>query len=135
MDPGTIIAVITAAGKLLSILFKYVSDAKDAVEGVKRLSDQVDIIRSLLLEIGALAKASNAAELPASSMALTAIRQSLSDIELVEKLNPKTSQKTMRKMRFRALKWPFTKEQVAEYIRRLESDKGSLILALQADST
>ncbi|MCJ1346681.1 hypothetical protein MMC31_004899, partial [Peltigera leucophlebia] len=105
IDPGTILAVSTAAVQVLSILFKYFSDAKDAVEDVKSLSDQVENIRGIFLEIEELAKGPDAAKLPASGRALTAIKQSLSDIEeLVEKLNPKTAHRAMKKMGFRALK-------------------------------
>lgn len=136
MDPGTILAVSTAAVKVLSLLFKYFSDAKDAVEDVKRLSDQVENIRGLFLEMEALAQGPDAAKLTASGKALAATSQSLSDIkELMEKLNPKTTHRAMKRMGVRALKWPFTKKQVDDYIKRLESHKISLIFALNLDST
>lgn len=136
MDPGTIIAVATAATTVLSLLSKYAQDVKNAREDVERLLKQIEDIHSLLLRIETIAKSPYSAKLPALDTALTAIKKTFSDIqELVEKLKPKTSKRLMSKVGLRALKWPFTKEEMASYIVRLESEKTSLTLALQADST
>ena len=136
MDPGTIIAVATTATTILSILSNYVQDVKNAREDVERLLKQIEDIRSLLLRIEKIAKSPGSAKLPALDTALTAIKQTFSDIqELIEKAKPKKSKRLMNKIALQALKWPFTKEQIANHITRLESEKVSLILALQADST
>ena len=136
MDPGTIIAVATAATTVLSLLSKYAQDVKNAREDVERLLKQIEDIHSLLLRIETIATSPYSAKLPALDTALTAIKKTFSDIqELVEKLKPKTSKRLMSKVGLRALKWPFTKEEMASYIIRLESEKTSLTLALQADST
>lgn len=136
MDPGTIIAVATTATTILSFLSKYVQDVKNAQEDVERLVKQIEDIHSLLLRIEKIAKSPDSAKLPALEKSFTAIEKTFSDIqELVEKLKPKTSQRLMSKVGLRALKWPFTKEQMANYIARLESEKASLTLAFQTDST
>lgn len=136
MDPGTIIAVATTATTILSLLSKYVQDVKNAQEDVERLLKQIEDIHSLLLRIEKIAKSPDSAKLPALEKSFTAIKKTFSDIqELVEKLKPKTSQRLMSKVGLRALKWPFTKEQMANYIARLESEKTSLNLAFQTDST
>lgn len=136
MDPGTIIAVATTATTILSLLSKYVQDVKNAPEDVERLLKQIEDIHSLLLRIEKIAKSPDSAKLPALEKSFTAIKKTFSDIqELVEKLKPKTSQRLMSKVGLRALKWPFTKEQMANYIARLESEKASLTLAFQTDST
>lgn len=133
MDPGTIIAIATTATTILSLLSKYVQDVKNAQEDVERLLKQIEDIHSLLLDIEKIAKSP---DLPALEKSFTAIKKTFSDIqEFVEKLKPKTSQRLMSKVGLRALKWPFTKEQMANYIARLESEKTSLILAIQKDST
>lgn len=136
MDPGTIIAVATMATTILSLLSKYVQDVKNAQEDVERLLKQIEDIHSLLLRIEKIAKSPDSAKLPALEKSFTAIKKTFSDIqELVEKLKPKTSQRLMSKVGLRALKWPFTKEQMANYIARLESEKTSLTLAFQTDLT
>lgn len=136
MDPGTIIAVATTATTILSLLSKYVRDVKNAQEDVERLLKQIEDIHSLLLKIEKIAKSPDSARLPALEKSFTAIKKTFSDIqELVEKLKPKTSQRLMSKVGLRALKWPFTKEQMANYIARLESEKTSLNLAFLTDST
>lgn len=136
MDPGTIIAIATTATTILSLLSKYVQDVKNAQEDVERLLKQIEDIHSLLLDIEKIAKSPDSAKLPALEKSFTAIKKTFSDIqEFVEKLKPKTSQRLMSKVGLRALKWPFTKEQMANYIARLESEKTTLILAFQKDST
>lgn len=136
MDPGTIVGVVTASRTILSLLSTYFSDVKDAREDVKRFSKEVEDIHSILQKVEAIAKGPDAARQPGSGPALTAIEQSFSHIkELEEKLNPKTRQKIMKRVGLRALKWPFTKEQVTDYITKLERCKSSLNLALNADQT
>ncbi|MCJ1346290.1 hypothetical protein MMC31_004505, partial [Peltigera leucophlebia] len=136
MDSGTIIAVVATGTTILSHLSKYVKDVNDARVDIERLLKQIEDIRSLLLRVEEVAKSPGLAELPALDMALTAIKKTFSDIqELVEKVKPKKSERLMNKIGVQALKWPFSKEQMAFHIKRLESEKASLILALQTDST
>lgn len=136
MDPGTIIAVATTATTILSLLSNYVQGVKNAREDVEGLLKQIEDIRSLLLRIEKIAKSPDSAKLPALDTALTVITQTFSDIqELIEKVKPKKSKRLMNKIGLQALKWPFTKERMANHITRLESEKVSLILALHADST
>lgn len=135
MDPGTIIAIATAATSILSLLSKYVKDVKNAQDDVDYLLKQIQDIQSLLQRIEKIDKSPHSAKLPALDTALKAIRKTFSDIqEPAEKLKPKPGKLFMSKVGLQALKWPFTKEQMANYITRLEGEKTSLILALQADS-
>lgn len=133
MDPGTIIALTTVAAKVLLLISKYFSGVKDARKDVERLLEAVKNIHSVLLRIEEIANGPDSAKLPAVGTAFTAIKKSFQELE--EKLDPKTTQKVMKLVGLRALKWPFTKEQVAEYITRLESNKASLNIAFNADQT
>lgn len=136
MDPGTIIAIVTAAGSILSLLSKYVKDVQNARDDVDYLLKQIQDIQSLLLRIEKIDKSPHSAKLPALDTALKAIQKTFSDIqELEEKLKPKPRKRFISSVGLQALQWPFTKEQMASYITRFEGEKTSLILALQADLT
>lgn len=136
MDPGTILAAVTTSATVISLISRYYSGVKNAREDVKRFSTSVEEIHSVLQKVQALVRGPEAARLPASDLAVTAIEQSLREItELEDQLNPKMGGKMMRRVGLRALKWPFTSKQMNEYIIRLERRKAMLNLALNADQT
>lgn len=136
MDPGTILATVTTSATVITLISRYYSGVKNAREDVKRFSTSVEEIHSVLQKVQALARGPEAARLLVSNLAVAAIEQSLREItELEDQLNPKIGGKMMRRVGFRALKWPFTSKQMDEYITKLERRKAMLNLALNADQT
>lgn len=136
MDPGTILAAVTTSATVITLISRYYSGVKNAREDVKRFSTSVEEIHDVLQKVQALARGPEAARLPVSDPAVTAIEHSLREItELEDQLNPKMGGKMMRRVGFRALKWPFTSKQMDEYITKLERRKAMLNLALNADQT
>lgn len=135
MDPGTIIAVIEASARVLSLIAKYYSDVKKAKEDIESLRIEIEAFSNVLRNIQ-LIQSSNAAKLPLLASLAPVIRGSLSDIEnLQTKLDPGKGKKAMRRVGFHALQWPFTKKEVEEHVARLEGHKTTLTLALTSDHT
>ena len=135
MDPGTAIAVGQVSAKVLSIIWKYYSEVKDAKNDVTHLADEIKDFHNVMQKIlELLEKDSMVAKVPASGSLITTIEQSLSDINVLErKLDPGTGAKVMKRVGKRALKWPFTKKEVDDWVTRFQRLKGTLNLAINAD--
>ena len=116
MDPGTAIAVGQVSAKILSIIWKYYFEVKDAKSNVAHLANEIQDfhnVRQKFLEL--LEKDSMVAKVPVSASLIATIEQTLSDINILEsKLDPGTGAKVMKRVGKRALKWPFTKKEVDE---------------------
>lgn len=134
MDPGTILAVVTTSATVLSQITKYYLDVKSARQDRERLHKEVEALHHVLENVQNMAQGSNASKLLNLSSYL---KESCSpDIKKLEiKLDPRKGQKAMTKLGFRALKWPFDKDEVDEYINRLERHKSTIIATLGMDQT
>ena len=135
MDPGTAIAVGQVSAKILSIIWKYYSEVKDAKSDVTYLADEIQNFRNVMQKISELLQ-KDSANVPASDSLIPTIEQSLSEIKILEgKLDPGTGAKVMKRVGKRALKWPFTKKEVDDWVTRFQRLKGTLSLAMNADQT
>ena len=135
MDPGTAIAVGQVSAKVLSIIWKYYSEVKDAKSDVTYLADEIQDFHHVMQKfLELLQKDSMVAKVPASASLITTIEQSLSDIKILERrLDPGTGAKVMKRVGKRALKWPFSKKDVNDWVTRFQRLKGTLSLAMSAD--
>lgn len=136
MDPGTIIAVVEASSRVLSLIAKYYSGVKKAKEDIKSLEAEVETLHRVLQKIQELFQSSNAAKLSLLASLATAIEGSSSDIENIRnKLESTREKKAMSRVGLRALKWPLTKKEVEGYVANLERHMKTLTLALSLDQT
>ena len=136
MDPGTILAVIQASDRVLALIVKYYSDVKNARKDIQRLKNELEAFHNVLLKIKELANSSNATKLPLLASMAAAIDDSSFDIEKIKnKLDSSKSTRAMSRVGLRALRWPFTKDEVEQYIVRFETHKSTLTLALVSDQT
>ena len=133
MDPGTPIAVITLSAKVLSTIWTYYSEAKNARSDITLLTDEIRAFQDVLQKLEDFLSRSSRVSLPASLE--TALKQAQSDLTSIDKqLDPGKGTKRMRLFGTRALKWPFTKKEVEESIARFDRLKTSINLALNTDS-
>lgn len=134
MDPGTIVAVVTASAAALSHIVEFYSDVKEAKQDRERLCDEVKALHDVLENVQSLASGPNAGKVPALSSYVKA--SCLPDIEELEaRLAPGKGRRAMKKVGLRALKWPFDKKEVDKYISRLERHKSTISAALGIDQT
>lgn len=137
MDPGTAIATGQVSAKVLSIIWKYYSEVKDAKSNITYLANEIQDFHDVMQRFGELLqKESIVAKAPASASLVTTIEQSLLDIKMLKsKLDPGTGAKVMKRVGKRALKWPFTKKEANEWVTRFQRLKATVNLALNADQT
>ncbi|KAL8832726.1 MAG: hypothetical protein Q9170_004770 [Blastenia crenularia] len=137
MDPGTALAVVQVSTKALSALWKYYADVKGAKEEFHYLTNELQSLHDVmekLLEL--LQKPPTVSKIPITTSLTTTITQSMLDIKaLEEKLDPGTGAKVMKRFGKRALEWPFAKNEVDEWVQKLQRVKGTVNVALNIDQT
>ena len=134
MDPGTAVAVGTLSAKVLSIIWKYYKDVKDAQHDIKLLANELEYSHDLIQKFETMA--SGTSELPVAASLCTTIEQALSELKTLEKrLDPGSGAKAMRRLGKRALKWPFAKGEVEQWVTRFQRLKETASLALNIDQT
>ncbi|KAL8672819.1 MAG: hypothetical protein Q9168_002730 [Polycauliona sp. 1 TL-2023] len=134
MDPGTAIAISTLSAKVLSIIWKYYKDVEGAQSDIKLLSSELEISHDLMHKLQKLVEGN--AKLPLAASLEVTIKQALSDLKILEdKLDPGTPAKAMRRLGKRALKWPFKKGEVEQWVSRFQRLKDTANLAINTDQT
>ncbi|KAL8966803.1 MAG: hypothetical protein Q9197_005783 [Variospora fuerteventurae] len=134
MEPGTAIAIGQVSAKVVSIIWKYYSDVKDAESNITFLANEIQDFRNVVQSLQDLLQRSS--KVSVSAALETTITQALTDINSLEtKLDPGTRAKAMRRLGKRALKWPFTKKEVDEWVVRFQRFKATVNLALNTDQT
>lgn len=128
------IAVVQISTKTLELCWKYISEVKDAKEDIERLRDEVEAFQTVLEKLQDLIKRSTAAQLSTMGSLQNPLDSCLSQLnDLNKKLQPRTGQKTMRRLGLRALKWPLTKKDVDKTVAVLQRHKATFNTALNLD--
>ena len=134
-EAASVVAVIQISERILSLCTKYYLKVRDAKEDIKRLQGEVEGLRDVLKKVLELVEGPGAARLPTSGLLAGRIQQCSSELQdLGNRLDP-AQKGAMKRLGFRALKWPFTGEDVNKSIAMLERHKTTLNLALNADQT
>lgn len=134
MNSGIIFAIVTAFATVLNCITKYYSNVKNVKQNRKRLYKKMKILHHVLKKIWNLIEGSNADKI--FCLFSFVKKNCFFDIKNFEtKLDPEKNRKTMKKLSVRALKWPFDKNEMDEYINRLEKHKNTIIAVLKMDQT
>jgi hypothetical protein len=138
MDPlscaASIIAVIQLTGSIAGICGGYISKVKNAPKDILDLQMEISSLGGVLELLDKLLRGPNGKklttlqELSDQAAKCSSILKILSD-----KINPETTQSSVRRWGLRAFKWPLTRTEVDEAIRQLERYKSLFSLALQVD--
>ncbi len=137
MDPGTAIAVGEVSTKVLSIIWKYYSDVKDAKDDIEYLANEIKDLKNVLGNVRKLLEDRSITErMPISLPMLETTKQLKLEMEaLGTRLDRSKGTRTMHRVGLRALKWPLKKQQVNEFVTKLQRYKATLNLAFVADQT
>ena len=121
MEAGTAIAVGQVSAKVLSIIWTYFSDLKDARDDIHSLMAELQDLQHVALKVqDIIAKPSRAMDMSTSTMLFRTLDKTLSEIkDLHSQLDPGEGKTSMKRMGKRALKWPFSKKEVDKRIGRL----------------
>ena len=142
MDPlgaaASVIAVIQISAKVFDICRKYYMEVKDARKDIQALRDEMISLQDVLINVADLADApgsENLAVLQLLEKADGPIQQCDDYLNvLLVKLEGGRKEK-MRQFGLRALKWPFSNQEVMNIIVMIERYKGTFNLTLNTDQT
>ncbi|KAI1559940.1 AAA-16 domain containing protein [Pyrenophora tritici-repentis] len=133
---ASVIAVIDISAKIASICYQYSIAVKEAKDDIERVQRKVSDITHILEKLKQLLDSQDKTRLSSAHRLLESLSQCLWELEDVKaKLDPGKTRKTMSRIGFRALKWPFTSKQVDKIVSTLEGYQQTFMLALQVDQT
>jgi hypothetical protein len=132
---ASVIAVIDISAKITAACYQYYTAVKDAKDDVERVQRKVSNITHVLEKLKPL-YSQDKKRLSTTHGLSDSLEQWLRDMEDMRmKLDPGKTRKTMSRIGFRALKWPFTSKQVDKIVSTLEGYEQTFGLALQVDQT
>jgi hypothetical protein len=133
---ASVVAVIDISAKIVSLCFRYSMAVKDAKDDIERVQKKLSDITHILEQIKQLLDSQDKTRLPTTRGLFSSLAQCLTELEgLQVELEPGKTRKTMSRIGFRALKWPFTSKQVDKIVSNLEGYEQTFSLALQVDQT
>jgi hypothetical protein len=133
---ASVIAVIDISAKIASLCYQYSMAVRDAKDDIERVQRKLSDITHILEQIKQLLDSQDKTRLPTTRGLFSSLAQCLMELQgLQVELEPGKTRKTMSRIGFRALKWPFTSKQVDKIVSDLEGYEQTFSLALQVDQT
>lgn len=126
MDPlsgaASVIAVIQVPGSIVQICRKYLNNVNNATQDIQRFQEKIVFLVQVLQSLDELIHRSNGNRLTTTTQNLidNIAKCSSALIKLKEKIDPKTTQRGMRKWGLRAFKWPLARSEVDDAIMELK---------------
>ncbi|KAJ5819444.1 hypothetical protein N7474_005035 [Penicillium riverlandense] len=133
---SSVIAVIQLTGNLVKLCGGYIQEVKDARDEIFTLQRSIAGLHGTLQDLQRFLQSNDGKALPTSSRLVSNITDCLSDLRALEaRLDPGKGEKLMRKVGFRALKWPLKRKEVEGVTQNLEKYKSSFLLSLHVDQS
>ncbi|KAK3312023.1 hypothetical protein B0H66DRAFT_101489 [Apodospora peruviana] len=135
---ASVIAVVELAAKVASICLEYSSAVKNAKSDIERLRKHTDSLKITVYGAQKLLQGRDGAQLETSRKLHQAIADTYTQLDdiatkLEAKLYTGRTEKAMRRVGLRALKWPFKSKDVDKIIANLQQNQASFTAALQID--
>jgi hypothetical protein len=133
---ASVIAIIQLAGSIVKFCGGYIQEVKDARDEIFELQRTVADLAGVLQELRALLQGPNGTKLSSSHTLndpFTKCHLTLTSLEAT--LDPGKGKRVMKKLGFRAWKWPLDRLYVKKIIEDLERYKSSFTLSLTIDQT
>lgn len=133
---ASVFGVIQLTGSIVKICGGYLQEMKNAREDIIALQRSITGLEGTVRKLIEFLQGPHATKLPTSSLLVHNVTDCLSDLEaLKNQLDPGSGKGMMRRLGFRAFKWPLKRTEVEKIIHGLERHKSSFILSLQIDQT
>ena len=137
---ASIIAVVQISEEVVSRSSRYYKAVKNAKSDIDSLLKELSGLKTVIERVQQLLKGPNGARLWTSQPlhdGLEGCSLKLQELEkkLKEKLNPGMDGKIMSRIGFRALKWPFEREEVDSIIQTIKQYRDMLYDSLNVDRT
>ncbi|PYI17905.1 hypothetical protein BO99DRAFT_336654, partial [Aspergillus violaceofuscus CBS 115571] len=136
-DPLSITSLIIDVGDLIHRLLTYAKKVRDASSDIRRLTEELFGLKGILEHLSSQFESSSPPETrKLASVATDSLNSTLEKAnESVQLLLLDLEEPTSRLKRLKQkLEWPFTQEQFATHLTRLERVKSWLIIVLSSDS-
>ncbi|KAF1978793.1 hypothetical protein BU23DRAFT_524319 [Bimuria novae-zelandiae CBS 107.79] len=133
---ASVIAIVDISAKVAALCFQYAVAVKDAKRDIRRLQQKVTNIKNLLKNLQQLLDKQDKSQLSTTRKMEDSLKECHHQLqELKAQLEPSRGRKTMQRVGFQALKWPFTSTQVEKMVVSLQQHEHTFSLALQLDQT
>ncbi|KAL5598673.1 uncharacterized protein BROUX77_006507 [Berkeleyomyces rouxiae] len=133
---ANLIAVIDLSMKVGNLCLKYAREVKNASSEIERLREETTNLKRVTDQALDLLKTPGLEELGETSSLNEVLRQSRTQlVELTHKFGSEDSRSRPRRLRFHALKWPFNREEIEEYIKNLHRYNETIFQILQVHQT
>ncbi|KAK0767243.1 hypothetical protein N5P37_000977, partial [Trichoderma harzianum] len=133
---SSVIAVADLSAKVVALCFQYSKAVLNAGAGVERLQSQVRHLDATLRHARRLIEGPNSRPLVASREAANSLQECKAELDRLQtRLEPDPKRKAMHRFGLRALKWPFSSQEIEAIVTRLESYQHTISLGLQIDQT
>lgn len=133
---ANIIAVVDLSVKVLYLLGQYFRQVAGAKKEIQRLQKQVNSLETALRAAKRLVEGPKGQSLLTSQELSGSFQECIIYLQELEKrLSPRPKAPAMRRLGFRAFKWPFTSSQVEEILTSLERHEKTILFGLQIDQT
>ncbi len=131
-----VIAVVQISGQVASLCYQYSKDVKDARQDIEQLAREVNGLQIITKNASKLLKSPQGKRLESSEDLHNAAQHAKSKLEALETdLSPKKGQKTLSRIRIRALKWPLGKKNTEKTVQELARCTQAISSALQVAQT
>ena len=118
------------SAKVASQCSKYYNKVKNAKDDIERLLQEIERLRLTLGEVQSLCDGPNGAKLQSSQN----LRNGIKDCEKqLAQLEIKLEPRSMSRLGWRALTWPFKSNEMEVIMKKLGKCKDSISLSLQVD--
>ncbi|KAH6680037.1 kinesin light chain 3 [Plectosphaerella plurivora] len=133
---ANIIAVVDLSAKVATLCLQYSKEVASARADIQRLHHQVEHLGNTMQAAKSLVERTELDLLPTSKNLTDSIDNCEADLtKLEKKLEPSTKHRIMRRVGFRALKWPFSSKEVDQTLSNLKRYEDNIKFGLQIDQT
>ncbi|KAK0755586.1 hypothetical protein N5P37_011828, partial [Trichoderma harzianum] len=129
---SSVIAVADLSAKVVALCSQYSKAVLNAGADVERLQSQVRHLDATLRHARHLIKGPNSRPLVASREAANSLQECKAELDRLQtRLKPDPKRKAMHRFGLRALKWPFSSQEIEAIVTRLESYQHTISLGLE----
>lgn len=133
---ASVIAIIDLSAKVATLCLQYSTAVGNARVDITRFQSRLDDLGVCLQGAQRLLNDSNNQTLATSRKLVDSLNGCRSELVQVQnRLDPGKARKAMRRLGFRALKWPLDSKEVCGIVSNLEQYKQTIMLCLQVDQT
>jgi hypothetical protein len=132
-EAASVIAVVQIAAQIATICGGYLSKVQHAKRDIEMMHSKISILHDVTEKLQILIDDTES-NTPVSRSVLQSVIKCQADLEeLQKKIEPGKKQKAMTRFGLRALRWPFSGEEMGRTMSMLEGYTNTFSMALQID--